>query len=512
MGMERMILRLAPSGLVYDVPPDGVDPNVFTGGSNVVFRDGLPVRAGGQLAVYGTPLHEPHLLVNLQGPLANYWIYPGQSAVGVLDGVSHADISPTPALTPTQGFNQWTGGELNGIVCLNNPYNNPIYWPGTMAQDCQYLPGWPAGTKAKVLRPFKYHLFALNVTDTNGIFSDLVVWSDAAEPGAVPQTWTPAPDNQAGFFALAAGGGNIVDAVQMRDVLFAFMDSSTWAIQYVGGNAVFAARKVLETSGILAPNCAVEIKGSLVVLTDSDVIVFDGQQALSLIDKKMRRFLFSQLDPVNYRNAFVTKNWVESEVWVCIPTVGNVKPNLALVWSRDENAWGLRTINYSCASAGLVSPNTGVRDWDESAQSWDNASLIWDSSTYRVTSESILAAQGTTLQSVDGDVTDNGVPVVSYLQKVGLGLGNIQQRKLIKRVWPRMSGVTGTVVDIRVGAHDEPNGQVTWADPVAFAIGADEKIDTFAEGRYMALEIASNSVQPWTLTGIDVEYGKSGAW
>ena len=512
MGLERQIVRLAPSGIVYDIPPDGLEPNIFTSGSNVVFRDGLPVRVGGQKAVYGTPLFSPEYLLNLRTSLVNYWIYPSKANISVCDGVSHDDISPTPALTSTQSLNEWTGGILNGIAVFNNPHSNPVYWEGNPSVAAKYLPGWAAGTKAKVLRPFKYHLFAMNITDSNGIFSDYVMWSDAADPGSVPQSWTPLPSNQAGFLALAAGGGNIVDAFQMRDVLYVFKDTSTWAIQYVGGNTVFAARKVLETSGLLAPNCAVEIKGSLVVLTDSDVIVFDGQQAVSIIDKKMRKFLFSQLDPVNYKSAFVCKNWVESEVWLCIPTVGNANPNLALVWSRDENAWGIRTIDYRFAAAGLVAPSTGIQEWDTYTGSWDSASSIWDSATYRVTSESILAAQGLTLQGVDGDITDNGAPVVAYLQKLGLSLGDVQQRKLIKRLWVRINGITGTVVTIRAGAHDEPNGQVSWAAPVNFTIGVDEKIDTFAEGRYMAFEISSESLQPWTLTGFDVEFSKSGAF
>ena len=512
MGMQRQMLRLAPSGIVYDVPPDGVDPNIFNAGSNVIFRDGLPVRVSGQKAVYGTPLHEAQLLLNLRSPLVNYWIYPSEENITVLDGVTHFDITPDATLDPTLVANEWTGGILNGIAVLNNYYNNPVYWPGTTTEKCVDLPGWPAGTKCKALRPFKYHLFALNVTDTNGIFSDSIMWSDAAEPGSVPQSWEPLPENQAGFLSLAAGGGNIIDAIQLRDQLFIFKDTSTWAVQYVGGNQVFAARKVLETSGILARNCAVEIKGNLIILTDSDVILFDGQQAVSIIDKRMRKYLFSQLDPVAFTSAFVTKNWVETEVWICIPTVGNATPNVALVWSRDENAWGIRTINYSCATAGLVAPTTGVQTWDAFPGSWNDASPIWDTSTYRVTSESILAAQGLTLQNIDADVTDNGTPISAYIRKLGLGLGDPQTRKLIKRIWPRVSAPVGTVITVRAGAHDEPNGEVTWSSPVSFTVGAQEKVDTFAQGRYLAIDISSESVQPWTLTGFDVEFSTVGAW
>ena len=512
MGMQRQVVRLAPSGIVRDLPPDAVPENVFTSGNNVVFRDGVPVRVDGQQAVYGTPLHEPEFLINLRGPLVNYWVYPGRDAIGVLDGVSHDDITPTAGITPTQNYGEWTGGVLNGVVVLNEPYNNPLYWPGSPVDPCEELPGWPAGTKAKALRPFKFHLIAMNITDQNGIFSDYIMWSDAAEPGAVPQSWTPLPENQAGFVSLAAGGGNIVDGIQLRDQFIIFKDSSTWALQYVGGNTVFAVRKILETSGMLSPNCAVEIKGNLVVLTDSDVIAFDGQQAVSLIDKRMRQFLFSQLDPLAFKSSFVTKNWVETEVWICIPTVGNTVPNMALVWSREENAWGIRQINYSYAAAGLVAPTTGVQEWDTYPGTWEQASQIWDTSTYRVTSESILGAEGLTLQNVDGATSDNGTPIIANIQKLGLALGDPQTRKLIKRIWPRINAATGTVLTIRAGGHDQPNGEVTWSAPVSFTVGTQDKIDTFAEGRYLAIDFASSGLQGWQLTGFDVEFSTIGAW
>ena len=512
MGLSRDIFRLAPSGIVYDLPPDAVEQGIFNSGRNVSFRDGLPERVGGYRPVFGTPLHEAEYLINVRDPVVNWWMYPGQSAIGVTDGTLHYDITPTAGLDPTTTYNQWTGGILNGIAVVNNEWNNPLYWPGQSAQECVDLPGWPAGTKARVLRPFKYHLFAMNVTDQNGIFPDMVVWSDAAEPGAIPQSWSPTPANQAGFAALSAGGGGIVDAAQLRDQLVIFKDGSTWICSYVGGNDIFAFRKVLETSGLLGNNCAVEIKGMMVALSDSDVIAFDGQQAQSLLDKKNRKWMFNQLDPVNYRNSYVVRNWLESEVWVCFPTVGNQYPNMALVWSRDDNTWGVREINAPTMRQGLVAPSVAIPTWDAQTATWLNAVGMWDAPTYQAAAETILASVDGELVNYDGSNTNDGVNIQAVITKSGVALGDPQTRKLIKRVWPRIDAPYGTQIYIRAGGHDQPNGSVAWAAPVLFTVGEDEKVDTFAQGRYMAIEVASDGNQPWRMSGFDVEYSTVGGW
>ncbi len=512
MGLQRQVFRIEASGIVYDVPPDAVPEGVFTAGNNVTFRDGLPERAGGYREVYPTPIHEPEWLLNNRQPLVNYWIYPGMDAVGVTDGLAHFDISPAAPLIPTSDFNQWTGGILNGIAVLNNEWNNPLYWDNVTSNDCAELPGWPAGTKCKALRPFKYHLFALNVSDTNGNFPDTVFWSDAAEPGDVPQSWTPLASNQAGFASLSAGGGGIVDAVQLRDTLVIFKNTSTWVCNFIGGNDVFAFRKVLETSGALSKNCAVEIKGNIVVLTDNDLVLFDGQTAQSIIDKRNRQWLFDQIDAAHFLTSFVCKNWLETEVWVCFPSNGSDRPNKALVWSRDDNTFGIRDIYSPAISPGLVFESAGTATWENYGGVWGNAATIWDASAFQTAAETLLASVDGLMMNYSGSNTENGVNIEAFIQKAGIALGDPQTRKLIKRIWPRIEASNGTEVFIRAGASDQPNGPITWAVPVSFLVGQQEKIDTFAQGRYLAIEVASYGDQPWRMTGFDCEFSTTGAW
>ena len=191
---------ISPKGIIYDLTPDRVDPDTLNAGSNVIFRDGIASRIKGHGQVFGTPLfalEDLQYLLNTRTELNNYWLYPTGDSIGVYNGSNHFDISPV-GMSAVSLYNQWTGGNLNGVPILNNKKNNPVYWDLNTGNAMIDLPGWPAGTKAESVRPFKYHLIAMNITDPGGIFGEALLWSSAAEPGTIPQSWTPLASNEAG--------------------------------------------------------------------------------------------------------------------------------------------------------------------------------------------------------------------------------------------------------------------------------------------------------------------------
>lgn len=515
MAFNRSVVSLAPAGIVYDLPASQLGDHIYDSGENVVFRDGIASRVGGYSAVFGSPLFAPYFMINVRTEIYNYWVYAGINRVAVTDGAQHWDITPSGGLVDVGGFNEWTGCLLNGVVVLNNPQNDPIYWAGVPAAAAEPLPGWPAGTKCKALRAFKYNLVALNVTDANGVFGDLVLWSDAAEPNSVPNSWTPTTSNQAGFATLAATQGDIVDGMAQRDQFIIYKQTSIYSMQYTGGNLIFTFRKILDTTGLMARNCAAEVAGANILLTDSDVVIFDGNRAQSILDGRNKKWLFNQIDPVHFRNSFVVASPSNAEAWICFPSNGRELPNKALIWSSDSDSWGIRLIpDLAHIGLGIVSDGSASPTYDTALESYDDATGIYDQSTYQVVSDSLLMAAPTApaFYGVDTSNTNDGALVSASITKLALSAGSPQQRKLLKAVYPRIEAADGTIISIRGGAHDRPNGAVLWADPVEFIVGSDLKIDCFASGRYFAVTISSQSNQPWRCTGFDLEYTNTGVF
>ena len=232
-----------------DLPPEEVPIENWTGGANIQFQDTATRRVGGYQAFGGTPSAAPMFAMSVLVSGAAYWIYCSADGIFATDGLTHTDITPAGGLTAvTPGL--WTGCILNGIPVLNNSIDPPMYWPLDIAQKCLVLPGWPATAACKAIRAFKYHLFALNITDNSVNFPDSLWWSTSAEPGSVPVTWAPAVDNDAGDAVLADTPGIIIDGLGMRDVFVVYKDNSTYSLSYVAGQYVYTVRKNFLTSGI----------------------------------------------------------------------------------------------------------------------------------------------------------------------------------------------------------------------------------------------------------------------
>ena len=77
----------------------------------------------------------------------------------------------------------------------------------------------------------------------------LIRWSDQEDP----YTWTPAATNQAGSLRLSHGS-QIVTAVQTRQEIVVFTDSSLYSMQYVGAPYVWTAQLLGDNVSIVGPN------------------------------------------------------------------------------------------------------------------------------------------------------------------------------------------------------------------------------------------------------------------
>ena len=119
-------------------------------------------------------------------------------------------------------------------------------------------------------------------------------------------------------------------------------------------------------------------------------------------------------------------------------------------------------------------------------------------------------ASGDELFSIDATVDANGVPVTAYIVKRGLDLGEPNYIKLVKRIWPRIRGVNGSVIQVRVGSSATPDGGVAWGPYIDYTIGQQQKIDTFTSGRYIAVTFSSQILPSWQLSGFDIEYSLGG--
>lgn len=353
---------LASIGVVRDVPAYMLPPEAWSYGMNIRYKDGAVESLKGWTEIFsGAPIAAYHILpVRIEA--STYWLYAGLEKIYVFDGVSHTDISRLIGGAYTAELaRDWNSTLLASIPIFNNGRDVPQYWSaldtGTHMGD---LPHWPEGMTAKVIRNLGPYLVALNITQDSDRFPHLVHWSHPADPGSIPSSWDYTdPTVEAGRNDLSdVNSGQIVDAMALQQSLFIYKETSTWRMDIIGGRFVMSFRPFLNTSGILAPRC-VTVTGDgtrHVVATQDDIIVHNGNSAESIIDKRMRKYLFDNIDKTHYGNSFMFTNSLKNEVWFCYPEAGNVTPNKAIIWNYKEGQKGALSeadgITFEAAAEG----------------------------------------------------------------------------------------------------------------------------------------------------------------
>jgi hypothetical protein len=511
------VIRL--KGIVKDVPPMSlIGEPVWTGGNNVRFNDDATVRTGGY-AKLADPLPadtQPIFLQPVLTPITSYWLWVSVNAAGTVykiwatDGVNHFDVTPATITGGEAG--DWTGDLLNNLPVLNNGRDAPWWWDGDTGNPMQPLPDWPANTICKSLRAFKYHLVAMNIT-VNGVpVPERVMWSSAADPGTVPASWTPDPSNDAGDALLATELGGIVDGGPLRDKFCIYRQHSTAVMSYVAGQYVFAFSELFVSTGIQSLNCWVEMRGKHYVFADDDVIVHDGNQFQSIVDKRVRHFLLRGINPDNQKLTQLAGRTESDEIWIIAPTVDNTYQSVAVIYSFVDDTFGVRELpNTAYIANGIIPNETPDATWDGATTTWAEDPRYWNQANYEISNDELLMADPSgRLLHVDSVLNNDGDPVESYIERLYWqieGVEGIWENKYIRSIYPRLTGSTGDTVEVRVGASSDVNEPITWGASATYTIGSGpQKVDVAVHGRYYHFRISSTGGDIWELHRIGIEY------
>lgn len=500
------------SGIIIDLPPEQTPPGFWTGGSNVQFYEGSSWRTGG-VSEFTSTASPPIFTVGL--PLVDtvWWVYCTTTAVYVTDGILTHNITPAGLTASEAG--DWTACILNNVLVMNNTHNVPYYWTGDPGDDLLPLPGWPLAATCKAIRAYKYHLFALAITENSIYYPDLLWWSSGAEPNTVPQEWLPTPSNDAGDLQLADTPGNIIDGLALRDTFIVYKDSSSYIIQYVAGQLVFTSRKLSYSSGLQSRNCIAEANGLHYVFTGVDVVAHDGQNGKSVVDAKVKRALINSVDVARRQLCQVLIRHTNDQVWICLPEQGEQWLSRAYLINLLDGSIGIRELDgISYVARGIVPGQVADLTWDSDNNAWDTDPSQWAEAPYSMTEDSLLMcdAVNSRLLDVDRISTLAGSPITAFVERTGLPIGDPFSRKLVTRLVPRMTGEAGTTLQVRVGGQGFYADPITWSDPVDFTIGTDKSVTVTVEARLIAVNFSGTTPQPWKLDSYSLEWVNLGLY
>lgn len=516
------IYNVGAVGVNKDLPPHYLPPEAWTDSNNMRFQDRIAAKMKGYQDVFGTPTVAPGFLMNLPTASSTFWIYCSLTKAYVYEAGVHTNITRQSAgvdvnYTAT-AYRQWNGGVLGGIPIINNGQDIPQYWSAiSAAAKLANLTNWPATLRARVVRPFGPFLVALNINDNSVLYPHMIWWSHPAEPGAVPSSWNYTDTKvDAGRKELTdASSGQILDGLMLRNYFIIYKENSTHFMRYVGGQEIMANDILFPESGILATRCVALVnKGSQhFVVTQDDVIAHKGQADTieSLLDQRVRKYLFNDIDTTNYVNSFCFDNSAQREAIFAYPEVGATYPTKALVWNYQYNTIQFRTFEGVVAASGPASETEAIA-WSALTNTWDTVTGPWSAEGRRAAI--IGSVNNTLLYKLDDGETFNGALINSYLERTGLAVvGRDRQGqpkadfgsiKMVKRIWPKITG--NSPVSVRIGSQDEVNGTVTWQSPQTYTPGqANKYLDMVAVGRFIAVRFEASTNAAWQLEGYDLD-------
>lgn len=511
--MKTKIPTGAP-GLILD-PPDVILPDgAWTEAVNFQFTDGAIEKCRGTVGVFNSASATAIWVEPVSDGLVTFWVYGDDTQLYATDGSAHANVSSiTYTCNPVLGY---TGGAYHGYMIANDAVNPPQSWSPSLGNKFQPLTAWPASTTCEVIRPFGDFLVALRITESGTYNSRLVRWSDRGQVGALPASWDYTdPTNQAGRTELGQTYDEIVDCLPLRDANIIYKQFHTWSMNYIGGLDVFSFREIFKETGLLTENCVKAFGPRHFMVSDNDILIHDGNDAQSVADKRLRRWLFSRLSTTAFQYAFVAPDYKNREMWFCFPEEGADYPNMAACWSWADNVWWIRELGDPMyhASSGIIEASGVTFDADPGEFDTGPAGEF-DEYDYTPWSQRLLFAPANKAQLLQGNASykfHGDRTITAYAARTNIGLTqDVGKIKRIHRILPYVRGAPGDVIKFRIGASENFEGPITLTPAIHYTIGSDHKIDCRITGRHISLIMETTNAAKLQVTGFDIEFDQEG--
>lgn len=504
MSYPKKTLRLRPrKGQATDPPAWMVGPEYFTQADNVLFRLGAAERAPNVGEVYDPPSVAPYIMRNVDIDGTNFWIYAGATASYAVQTSVHTDITHAGGQTSQTTVGKLSLELLNGVPVFNNTIEEPMYWDGNVVNNYVDLPGWTAGETCEALVAHKFHLFALGMTESGGVYPDKLKWSDAAAPGNVPSSWTASATNEAGDTVLGDSPGPLITAVNLRGSLAIYKSGSVYLADYIGGNEIFSFRQLFGQAGALTRHAVVDVNGRHLCVTDGDIVIHDGSSIASIAEQRRRRYLFNSLDQDNYENLFVTYFRKQGEVWICFPEAGSSQCTRAMVYDLHNDAWGDRELpGITYAAPGIINDTAVADDWDSQSGIWDSETRFWNVQNFSNVTEDLVLAEPDAPDFLQ--VGTGSTSLTSTLARHDLDFNEPERFKFVKRVHIRVEADTSIDFNVRIGTRNATGESISWGASVTLNSDAGF-VNYIATGRYISVEVTTTTTDTFKITGLDLE-------
>jgi hypothetical protein len=391
----------------------------------------------------------------------------------------------TATVTTTTAYNLQSGDSITVTGTTPPQFDGTYQITYIDATHFSYtMPVAPAGN-ATVVGTYVYNNY-------NGAYDPLLIrWANVdATIGPEPEVWQPTVTNTAGFLRLQSGS-TIIAALNSRQEMLIFTDTSLTSMQFLGTTEVFGLQELSHNISIAGPNAIVGINNVVYWMGRDKFFTYSGR--VDALPCTLRQYIFSD---INYNQSQLffagTNNQFNEIVWFyCSGTSNEI--DRYVIYNYSESIWYYGQLERTSwlDSGDFTNPIAAYNGW------------IYDQEN-----------------GVD-DGQPNGaapLPISAYIQSASVDIDDGDKYMLIRRIIPDINftqseqtnpvtGAPNTIqTTITVGVQNFPGAAAatTNASGVTMArnvVTATATVDQYtnqvfirARGRQMNFRIESNDV------------------
>lgn len=329
----------------------------------------------------------------------------------------------------------------------------------------------------------------------------LIRWSDQESV----TEWSPSVTNQAGSLRLSHGS-KIVTALQSRQEIVIWTDSTLYSLQYLGPPYVWGNQLLGDNVSIAGPNAAALASGVIYWMGVDKFYKYDGQVQTLRCD--LRQFIYDDINILQFDQVYSSTNEGFNEVWWFYCTANSNTINRYVVYNYLEDVW------YYGSMGRTAWLDTGLREYPIAA-------------TYE---NNIVNHE----QGVDDGTLDTPLPIEAYITSSQFDIGDGHNFAFAWRLLPDLTfrgSTSGTSPALTMQLLPLQNSGSGYNNPISVGgtsstgsqvVNATQTypidLDTFTgqlnirvRGRQMSMKVGSNKLgTQWQLGAVRLDLRPDG--
>jgi len=286
--------------------------------------------------------------------------------------------------------------------------------------------------------------------------------------------WASTATNTAGDLRLGSGS-EIITAVETRQQILVFTDTSLHAMQYLGPPFTFGINTVSENITIAGPLAAIAVEDNVFWMGAEEFYVYGG--AVQRLPCMVRDYVFSDINNAQLEKVTAATNTAFSEVWWFYPSADSDECDSYVVYNYQQQIWYYGTLNRTCWLDRGINANPIVASTDHA--------LYFHEIGF------------------DDGSTNPATAITSYIESSQIDIGEGDRYMLVSRLIPDMtfrdsSNETPTAT-MTVKVRNYPGGNYTASKSSSIEKTASVPVEQFTDdvflrlrGRSMAFKIESS--------------------